>query len=152
MISSPDIPVPIRIEPPRTKDQANIAARAMTLLGAPFRLHGRSVATGLDCVGVAARCLCASGIHFDTPSNYRIRGDFEELAQAFFDGGSFEKVRDSSLVAGDLLLLRPGHRQIHFAVLTTQGAVHAHMSLARVVLTPLPLPYPEIARWRLKGD
>ncbi|WP_409646885.1 peptidoglycan endopeptidase [Sphingorhabdus sp.] len=144
--------MPIRIEAPRTQDQANIAACAVTLLGAPFQLYGRSVQTGLDCVGVAACCLCAVGDQFDAPTNYSIRGSFEERAQAFFAAGGFDKVRDPSLVAGDLLLLRPGHRQIHFAVLTMQGAVHAHMGLARVVLTPLPLPYPEIARWRFKGD
>jgi hypothetical protein len=152
MISSHDIPVPIRIEAPRNHHQAGIAASAATLLGAPFRLRGRSVDTGLDCVGVAVFCLWQNGHHCNAPSDYAVRGEFEERVQAFFDAGNFERVRDVSLVAGDILLLRPAARQLHLAVLTLHGAVHAHMGLGRVVLTPLPLPYPGIAQWRFKGD
>ena len=124
----------------------------MTLLGIPFRLHGRSVETGLDCVGLVERCLCAAVDGFAAPLDYGIRGIFEDRAKAFFDDPRFKNVADATLVAGDILLLRPGSRQIHFAVLTQQGAVHAHMGLGRVVLTPLPLPYCTIAQWRFQGD
>ena len=144
--------MPIRIAPPRTPAQANIAACAGTLLDAPFRLHGRSVDTGLDCVGVVALCLCEAGRGFEAPLNYSMRGAFEERATAYFEGARFQNVEDASWVAGDILLLRPSARQIHFAVLMQSGAVHAHMSLRRVVLTPLPLPYCKIAQWRFQGD
>lgn len=124
----------------------------MTLLDVPFRLHGRSLEAGLDCVGVLARCLSATGWAFDVPSGYSLRGDFEQRAQAFFDQDGFQNVADSSWVTGDILLLRPGPRQVHFAVMTRHGAVHAHVGLRRVVLTPLPLPYCPIGQWRFYGD
>jgi murein DD-endopeptidase / murein LD-carboxypeptidase len=152
MTSLPAIPVAIRIQPPRTAYQDRIATRAMTLLGAPFRLHGRSPETGLDCVGVVAACLFEVGYRFETPNDYRIRGDFEGRAQAFFTDSKFRNVDDGSWMAGDILLLRPGPRHIHFAVLAHVGAVHAHVGLGRVVLTPLPLPYGNITQWRFQGD
>jgi hypothetical protein len=150
--SLPVTPVALRIQPPRTKSQARIAERAMTLLGAPFRMHGRSLDTGLDCVGVAAGCLFEAGHRFEIPTDYRLRGDFEARAQAFFAGSRFQNVDDGSWIAGDILLLRPGPRQLHFAVLAHVGAVHAHVGLGRVVLTPLPLPYGNISQWRFQGD
>jgi len=124
----------------------------MTLLGVPFRLHGRAPETGLDCVGVVAACLFAAGYRFETPTDYRLRGDFEGRAQAFFADARFQNVGDGYWVAGDILLHRPGPRQIHLAVLTQGGAVHAHIGLGRVVLTPLPLYYDKIAQWRFQGD
>ena len=142
----------IRIEPPRTKDQTTIAACAYALLDVPFRLHGRTVESGLDCVGVVAHCLSETGYDLEPPTNYRVRGDFEERISAFFEAGKFEAVEDSLLVSGDILLLRPGPRQIHLAVVTPKGAVHAHMGLGRVVLTPLPLSWPLIGQWRFHGD
>jgi len=124
----------------------------MTCVGAPFRLHGRSPETGLDCVGVVAACLFAAGYRFEAPSGYHLRGDFEVRAQAFFADSRFQNVGDGSWRAGDIMLLWPGARQVHFAVLTQGGAVHAHMGLGRVVLTPLPMPYGKIAQWRFQGD
>jgi murein DD-endopeptidase / murein LD-carboxypeptidase len=144
--------VAIRIQPPRNPYQARIAACALTFLGAPFRLHGRSINAGVDCVGVVAACLLEAGHHVETPTCYRIRGDFEKRAQVFFADARFQNVNDASWVAGDVLMFRPAARQIHLAVLAQGGAVHAHMGLGRVVLTPLPLPYDQIAQWRFQGD
>jgi hypothetical protein len=124
----------------------------MTLLNVPFRLHGRSVDAGLDCVGVLACCLSAAGQVIDVAAGYSLRGDFEARAHAFFDRDGFESVGNYSWVAGDILLLRPGSRQVHFAVLTCHGAVHAQLGLRRVVLTPLPLPYCLVGQWRFYGD
>ena len=129
-----------------------MADRAATLLGVPFRLHGRALDIGLDCVGVVAACLCEAGYLFEAPTDYRLRGDFEARVHAFFEDIRFQKIDDGSWVAGDILLLRPGPRQMHFAVLAHVGAVHAHMGLGRVVLTPLPLPYGNITQWRFQGD
>ncbi|WP_432814098.1 peptidoglycan endopeptidase [Sphingorhabdus sp.] len=148
----PVTPVAIRLQPPQTKPQASIAACALTCLGAPFRLHGRSPETGLDCVGVVSACLFEAGYRFEIPTDYRLRGDFEGRVQAFFTDSKFRNVDDGSWIAGDILLLRPGPRHIHFAVLAHVGAVHAHVGLGRVVLTPLPLPYGNITQWRFQGD
>lgn len=129
-----------------------MAARAMTLLGVPFRLNGRSSDSGLDCVGILAQCLNAAGHQSDIPAYAQLRGDFEPVARAFFRADIFCIVDDGTMRAGDIMMLRPGPRQVHFAVLTQQGAVHAHVGLGRVVLTPLPLPWPVIGHWRLHGD
>lgn len=122
------------------------------MLGAPFRLYGRSVESGLDCIGVVANCLLAANFEFHHPNAYRVRGAHDEDAFAFFAQNRFWLIDDGSWIAGDILLLRPGPRQLHFAVLTMPGAVHAHMGLNRVVITPLPLPYHKIAQWRFLGE
>ena len=142
----------IRIVPAVTRQQAKVAQTALDLLGVPFLLHGRSADAGLDCVGLAGLCLSAVGKDAAVPTDYRLRGQHKERACAYFDERHFSRVSDGSVVAGDILLLEPGVQQIHLAVLTPKGAVHAHMGLGRVVATPLPLPWPTIAQWRIIGD
>ncbi|GAA3738551.1 hypothetical protein GGR91_001814 [Sphingorhabdus rigui] len=142
----------IRITPAVTRQQAKVAQTALDLLGVPFLLHGRSADAGLDCVGLAGLCLSAAGEDAAVPTDYRLRGQHSVRACAYFDERHFSRVSDGSVVAGDILLLEPGVRQIHLAVMTPKGAVHAHLGLGRVVATPLPLPWPTIAQWRLIGD
>ncbi len=142
----------IRIAPAVTGQQATVAQTALDLIGVPFLLHGRSADAGLDCVGVAGLCLSAVGKDAAVPTDYRLRGQHIERACAYFHERQFSRVLDASMVAGDILLLEPGVRQIHFAVVTPKGAVHAHLGLGRVVATPLPLPWRTIAQWRLIGD
>jgi hypothetical protein len=144
--------VQIRIALARTHQQAKVAQTALDLIGIPFLLHGRSADTGLDCVGLAGLCLSAVDKDAAVPTDYRLRGQHSARACAYFDERQFSRVSDASVVAGDILLLEPGVRQIHFAVVTPKGAVHAHLGLGRVVATPLPLPWPTIAQWRLIGD
>jgi len=144
--------VQARISPARTHQQALVAQAALDLIGIPFLLHGRSMESGLDCVGLVGLCLSTVGKDAAVPSNYRLRGQYSERACAYFDERGFRRVTDASVVAGDVLLLAPGARQIHLAILTHAGAVHAHMGLGRVVVTPLPLPWRIIAQWRLFGD
>ncbi len=142
----------IRIAPARTHRQATVAQAALDLIGIPFLLHGRSADAGLDCVGLAGLCLSAAGEDAAVPTDYRLRGQHCARVCAYFDERQFSRVSDGSVVAGDILLLEPGVRQIHLAVLTPKGAVHAHLGLGRVVATPLPLPWRTIAQWRLIGD
>lgn len=132
--------------------QAKVAQTALDLIGVPFLLHGRSADAGLDCVGLAGLCLSAADKDNDVPADYRLRGQYSARVCAYFDERQLSRVSDGSVVAGDILLLEPGVRQIHLAVMTPKGAVHAHMGLGRVVATPLPLPWPTIAQWRLIGD
>lgn len=129
-----------------------VAQTALGLVGIPFLLHGRSVEGGLDCVGLVGLCLSAVGKASAVPADYRLRGQYSERACTYFDERDFRRVTDASVVAGDVLLLAPGARQIHLAILTHAGAVHAHMGLGHVVVTPLPLPWRIIAQWRLFGD
>ncbi len=142
----------IRIAPAGTGQQAKVAQTALDLIGVPFLLHGRSADAGLDCVGLAGLCLSAVGKDAAVPTDYRLRGQHKARACAYLDERQFSRVSDSSVVSGDILLLEPGVRQIHLAVMTPKGAVHAHLGLGRVVATPLPLPWRTIAQWRLIGD
>ena len=142
----------IRIAPAVTGQQAKVAQTALDLIGIPFLLHGRSADAGLDCVGLAGLCLSAVDKDAAVPTDYRLRGQHIERACAYFDARHFSRVSDGSVVSGDIVLLEPGVRQIHLAVMTPKGAVHAHLGLGRVVATPLPLPWPTIAQWRLTGD
>ena len=142
----------IRVAPAVTGQQAKVAQSALDLIGVPFLLHGRSADAGLDCVGLVGLCLSAVGKDAAVPTDYRLRGQHSVRACAYFDERQFSRVSDASMVAGDIVLLQPGVRQIHLAVVTHAGAVHAHMGLGRVVATPLPLPWRTIAQWRLIGD
>lgn len=141
-----------RIAPARTHQQATVAQAALDLIGVPFLLHGRSAGVGLDCVGLAGLCISAVCKDAVVPADYRLRGQYAERAFAYFDDRGFRRIADASIMAGDILLLEPGARQIHLAILTHAGAVHAHMGLGRVVRTPLPLPWRIIGQWRLLGD
>jgi len=96
--------------------------------------------------------LAATGCAFDVPRGYRLRGDYDAAARSFFSGPRFVPVQDHIWQAGDIILVRIAARQLHFAVVTIEGAVHAHMGLGRVVLTPLPLMWVTIGHWRFQGD
>jgi hypothetical protein len=129
-----------------------IAERAVELVGIPFRLRGRSIAAGLDCVGVVAHALGGTASRFDIPRDYTIRGDYLARISAFFGRDCFCEIGIEPSKPGDILLCKPSDRQVHFAIETLHGVVHAHTGLHRVVLTPRPLIWPVICRWRYIGD
>lgn len=129
-----------------------IAQRAHALVGCAFKLHGRNPDVGIDCVGVVSIALAARCDPLVVPRDYAIRGDYVERIFAIFDRDCFGPVLDGSSRPGDIVLCRPACGQLHFAVIAPGGAVHAHASLRRVVLTPLPLPWPIVGQWRYIGD
>jgi hypothetical protein len=108
------------------------AARARALVGTRFRPQGRSV-HGMDCVGLA---LAVFGLEEGcVRSNYRLRGQHErEMRETL--GTLFRRVPRTQLRAGDLMLLETGEAQLHVAVRTDRGFVHAHAGIRRVVETP----------------
>jgi murein DD-endopeptidase / murein LD-carboxypeptidase len=112
------------------------------LIGAPFRLHGRDLATGLDCVGVAALVF---GVR-DVPRGYLVRTADGARVAALIDGAGLRRVKRDP-VAGDLVLLKSGPAQCHLVVMTEAGFVHADAGIGRVVETPWPPPWPVIAVW-----
>jgi hypothetical protein len=132
--------------------RAEIAAAALDLVGCPFKLHGRTIEAGVDCVGLLDHALARLGLQLDIPCDYALRGDYLERVSAFFDRSEFAVLADGHIECGDILLSIPGPRQAHFLVATTAGAVHAHAGLRRVVLTPFPLPWPIVGHWRFIGD
>lgn len=128
---------------------ADLADAAETLVGAPFRLQGREPASGLDCIGVVAAALARCGREIATPHGYGLRNraitDFLALAER-----AGLRPSNEPLVAGDLVLVRPGPGQHHLLVAVSNGRfVHAHAGLRRVVIQPGPLPWPIERQWRL---
>jgi hypothetical protein len=129
---------------------AEIARRALDLVGVRFRLHGRHPDVGLDCVGVVARALAGESI--EVPCDYTLRGDYLGRIAADMDRRGFRDVSDAPVRSGDILLCLPAEWQLHFAIATPDGFVHAHAGLRRVVLTPPPFPWPIVGHWRPTGD
>jgi len=125
-----------------------VAAAALALVGAPFRLHGRAAATGLDCIGVIAAALRGAGWVGDVPSGYPLRGGDPVRVAKRFDAvlAPCDGAR-----AGDVLLFRVGPGQLHGAVRTARGIVHADAALRRVVERPGLPEWPMGGAWRYEG-
>ena len=105
------------------------AERARGLLGTRFRPQGRGE-SGLDCVGLVLAT-------FDIPAdkvrrNYSLRGDYraeiERALETFF-----QRVDAGRERPGDVMLLQVAADQLHLAVRTGAGFVHAHAGIGRVV-------------------
>jgi hypothetical protein len=108
------------------------AERARALVGTRFRPQGRD-AEGLDCVGVA---LATFGVPIESVRrDYRLRGDHEAEVRDFLTA-QFRRVPRAQLRHGDLMLMKVSSEQLHLAVRTSGGFVHAHAGLRRVVETP----------------
>ena len=120
------------------------AERARALVGTPFRLQGRS-RLGLDCVGVA---LAAYAVPADSVRrDYCLRGDHAEEARETL-GQYFRRVTAAQLRRGDLMLMRVASDQLHLGVRTTDGFVHAHARLRKVVETPGLPEWPLLGAYR----
>jgi len=127
-----------------------LATAAEDLVGCRFRLHGRNPATGLDCIGVLAAALCASGTKVRFPTGYCLRTErFSALPQLAADH-DFGPATGSTL-PGDVLFTRPGPGQLHLVIAAPLPGrfVEAHAGLRRVVLMTGPLTDPVLQRWRL---
>jgi len=112
-------------------------ARAREAIGAPFQLHGRSLA-GFDCVGLSA---WAWGVA--APTGYALRGRplariAEELAALGFVAGHG---------LGAVVLVDAGPGQVHLGISTGAGLVHADAAARRVVERAAPLPWLILHRW-----
>jgi cell wall-associated NlpC family hydrolase len=117
----------------------DFAGRARALVGTPFRLQGRGTG-GLDCVGLALDVFGIPGAR----RNYRMRGNHAGEVCGFL-GRDFRRVPPSRLRPGDLILMQVADDQLHIAVRTEAGFVHAHAGLRRVVETP------GLPQWPLLG-
>ena len=125
-----------------------LADAALTLIGAPFRLHGRDPATGLDCIGVFSAALAICGVRVRLPNTYRLRGaTLPDLAR-FAQHLDFERTT-AAVQRGDVLFARPGPVQFHLMIATGgERYVHAHAGLRRVVLSPRPADWLVEQVWR----
>lgn len=133
-----------------TKRGEEIAARARGLVGARFRPQGRDPELGLDCVGVAA--LAAEVPLERVRRDYALRGQrLAEIEHELCDMG-FQPVGGNEAETGDVMIAEAGPAQLHIAVLTKCGFVHADAGLRMVVERPLPLPWPVCSFWRVAGE
>lgn len=121
-----------------------IVARARRLVGVRFRPQGRSASTGLDCVGLAAAALRIEA----PPAGYALRGGSAERLEDGLRSAGLRPV--AAARAGDLLVLALGAGQLHLAIFTGDGLVHADAGLRRIVERPGAPPWPVLSAWRLK--
>lgn len=126
-----------------------LADAAETLVGAPFRLHGRDRATGLDCLGVVAVSLAACGRTPSVPTGYGLHVRAIDRFLAAADAAGLRQTEEA-VEPGDVVLVRPAPGQHHLLVARDGWTfIHAHAGLRRVVAMPGPLPWPVLRRWRL---
>jgi len=119
--------------------------RARALVGCRFRPQGRDPAMGLDCIGVivASFALPVDAARRD----YRIRGLHKRELEAGLTR-HFRKVARTRVRPGDVLLMAVAPDQMHLAVRTERGFVHADAGLRTVVETPGAPVWPVIGAWR----
>ncbi|RED16036.1 C40 family peptidase [Parasphingopyxis lamellibrachiae] len=125
-----------------------ILAAARACIGTRFRLQGRDPSIGLDCVGLADFTYRAVGAEPVLPDGYALRGGDIRDAEGRLSASGFISVDGGAARAGDLLVLRPGGRQLHLAVHSGTAFIHADLGLRRVVETPGRLPWPLLGNWR----
>jgi len=108
--------------------QPDLAARA--LVGVRFRPQGRSPEFGLDCVGLV---LCAFALPDDlVRRDYRLRGDHRgEMLVAL--AKPFRRIARTQRRCGDVILLKVAKEQLHLAILTDSGFVHADARRGKVM-------------------
>lgn len=126
-----------------------MALAALALVGAPFRLHGREAASGLDCIGVIAAALRGAGWQGTVPSGYALRGGDPVAVTARFDA---VLARCAGAAAGDVLLFRVGPGQLHGAVRVAGGIVHADAALRRVVMRPGEPAWVLVGAWQIEEE
>jgi len=115
-------------------------ARARSALGARFRLHGRDPADGLDCVG-----LVGFAWQVAVPGGYAMRSAPHERIAAELTRAGFRPCAPDR--PGAVVLGAPGPGQLHLAIASGAGVVHADALLRRVVERDAPLPWPVLAAW-----
>ena len=151
MIYSPDILVSIKMN--FEKMRLSIAERAQEAIGLHFRLHGRSIGTGLDCVGLIAHAIKPIIMDIEIPRNYSLRFDDINIPIAFFEAHNFERIdSEQGFLTGDIAIIAPAAQQLHFIIIAQDGYIHAHSGLRKIVKTNFPILSPVKAAWRYAGD
>jgi murein DD-endopeptidase / murein LD-carboxypeptidase len=124
---------------------------ALALVGVPFRLHGRDVASGLDCVGLVAAAYARAGlVAASVPDRYRMRETNVDDARAWIAAAGLSAVTGAGEV-GDVVLSDMGGGQLHLMIAGAGATIHAHAGLRRVVEMPGAPPGCVVGRWRWQG-
>lgn len=108
--------------------------------------------TGLDCVGLAAWALAAGGFRGAVPDGYAMRGGDPRAVSELLDESGLVRVDEAA--PGDLLLCASGPGQLHLAIASESGVIHADAMLRRVVERPGAVLWPVLGCWRIRlsGD
>ncbi|MBU7579183.1 MAG: hypothetical protein KAF27_01750 [Porphyrobacter sp.] len=129
-----------------------LAQAALGMVGCPFRLHGRDPASGLDCVGLVAAALAATGARPIAPTGYGLRNLGVDPWLPLAAGAGLAPV-SGEVRAGDILLIALGFAQHHLATAVDEtGVVHAHAGLRCVVHQPRDPAWHISAHWRIAPD
>ena len=126
-----------------------LAAAAATLIGVPFRLHGRDPATGLDCVGLVAEAMRRADVVPTVPVGYRLRAMTVHAMLPFAEANGFEPLSLVQPGPGDVILAMVNPVQPHLLVCAEGGFIHAHSGLGRVTFMPGVLPWAVAGAWRV---
>lgn len=129
-----------------------ILTAARACVGSRFRFQGRDPAIGLDCVGLADFTYRSVGAEPMLPAGYALRGGDLRDAEAWLSASGFASIIEGAASAGDLLILRPGARQLHLAVHSGGGFIHADLGLRHVVETPGRPSWPLLGSWRWRPE
>ncbi len=131
----------------RRRQRAIAAARAG--VGTRFRVQGRTIGLGLDCVGVALLAAAGAGVRLGPVPPYALGGLHDDLLAQTLRALGCRRVRRGR--PGDLVEYGfiPGHR--HLALISENGIIHAHAGLGRVVEGPAPSDWPVVAHWAMPG-
>lgn len=126
-----------------------LARAAETLVGTPFRLHGRDPATGLDCLGLLSAAMARAGRPISLPTGYPLR--IIQLDRWMPDPLTCGlRPARGRFACGDVVLLQPGPVQFHLAIADRSlGWVHAHAGLRKVVRDAALPDGVIIHHWRL---
>jgi hypothetical protein len=122
-----------------------VSKAAMTLVGVPFRLHGRDPASGLDCMGLVAEAMLRAGYKPVAPNGYSLRASSVESLLPFVSANGLKRVRKDGVIA----LVKVNPLQPHLLVRVQGGFVHAHAGIGRVTFLPGELPWPIHTQWRV---
>ena len=126
-----------------------IAARAMTQVGTPFRLQGRTPDVALDCVGLVAHAIGAENVVI----GYSLKGAKLQFILSYMDSIGLQQLSKLSCIHdGDVAIVACRHSQFHLMVRAANGWVHSHAGLRKVVHTPGASPWPIVAVRRMIGD
>ena len=117
----------------------DVVLRARSLLGCRFRPQGRVPSLGLDCIGL----VCAAfGIPAkDVPRDYQLQGGSVERLEGELRR-FFRRLPPKAADVGDVLILRVEAQQLHLAIVTERGIVHADARIGHVVETVGRPPWP----------
>uniref|UniRef100_UPI0031391764 hypothetical protein n=1 Tax=Sphingomonas sp. CFBP 13720 TaxID=2775302 RepID=UPI0031391764 len=120
-------------------------ARARAVVGCRFRAQGRDPAGGLDCIGLVGWALGVA-----VPAGYPLRcDDAGRMAAGLLAAGLWPV---AVVRPGDVLVLHSAPGQLHLAIGTGDGIVHADAVARRVVERPGTPPWPVAGIWRSTGE